>query len=81
MTEKEKATELYNKMWRKFPADSAIHFDSKQFVKDCALVAVDETLSILEQLRQDFYHNPYSRDIINQQILYYINIKREIEKL
>ena len=63
MTPKEKAEELYNRMIVDFTIDK---WQSKQ----CALIAVDEILSVID--RDANYQNVYA---------YFLEVKQEIEKL
>lgn len=49
MTVEEKAKDIYNKIWNEFPAQSAMHFDLKPFVKQCALISVDEMQKVHEE--------------------------------
>jgi len=65
MTPKEKAIELYNKMY-----DFSIFDES---AKQCALIAVDEIMSALTYL-------PYGLDYLNK-INYWEEVKQEIESL
>ena len=65
MTPKEKAIELYNKMY-----DFSIFDES---AKQCALIAIDEIMSALTYL-------PYGLDYLNK-IFYWEEVKKEIEKL
>jgi hypothetical protein len=65
MTPKEKAIELYNKMY-----DFSIFDES---AKQCALIAVDEIMSALTYLR-------YGLDYLNK-ICYWEEVKQEIEAL
>jgi hypothetical protein len=63
MTPKEKAEQLYNKMVVDFDID---HWQTKQ----CALVAVDEILNVIEQIFETFEERKYWQEV-----------KQEIEKL
>jgi hypothetical protein len=65
MTPKEKAIELYNKMY-----DFSIFDES---AKQCALIAVEEIMSALTYL-------PYGLDYLNK-ISYWQEVKQEIEAL
>ena len=68
MTPKDKAIELYNKY--KFVYIQ--NYTSKHEVKECALIAVDEIISIVEWY--DVRH-------ISNQLKFWIEVKNEIEKL
>ncbi len=80
MTAKEKAKELYDKVWCEFPSE----LDEKQFkwdkiAKQCALIAVNE---IIEQLKQDT--SPSEPEFIEGElrgVRYWQQVKNEINKL
>jgi hypothetical protein len=64
MTPKEKAEELVDKF------DKAVNTHSNYPLKKCALIAVDEIISFIEDDRIGFNWKDY-----------YIEVKQEIEKL
>ena len=64
MTPKEKAEDFFEKLYN---CDSAMDFTS---TKQCALIAVDEILSVIN--RDTNYQNVYA---------YFLEVKQEIEKL
>ena len=64
MTPKEKAMQIFNKMCNS--VDELLPFD----VKECALISIDDTISILENL--------YGT---TKEVAYYKKVKKEIEKL
>ena len=68
MTPKDKAIELYNKY--KFVYIQ--NYTSKHEVKECALIAVDEIISIVEWY--DVRH-------ISNQLKFWNEVKNEIDKL
>jgi hypothetical protein len=49
---------------------------SYQYAKQCALIAVDETLCILSDLCCDFGGN----DVIEKEIAYWTEVKHELKK-
>ena len=69
MTPKEKAKELVNK----FYDATDDHWNQDYVSKNCALIAVDEILN------DDMYD--MSEDLFEKRILYWENVKQEIEKL
>jgi hypothetical protein len=71
MTPEEKALKLYHKFFREIPAH--IDIDDRIIAKKCALVAVDETLWVLNELDHDLPDD--------DTILFYSEVKQEIEKL
>lgn len=74
MEAKEKAEELFNKYCyaiRTEETDSA-YWTNIIYAKNCALIAVDEVLSIKKELWDDF-HSEYFE--------YWQEVKQEIEKL
>ncbi len=73
MSPKEKAEELYCKYDALFKAPFKKHQDLKQ----CALIAVDEILTVV-----NFYEKQNCRLLIdNMKVLYWQEVKKEIEKL
>lgn len=85
MTPKEKALEIFSKMfaeWHQIPYESVkAHIeisgielgDSYFMTKKCALIAVDEIIANIEPSA--------SMDVITARIKYWIEVKEEIEKL
>jgi hypothetical protein len=75
MTPKEKADELYDKMYGKTPVrDLIIQIEEdKQYAKQCALVAVDELIKIHYLLTTTHDTSP--------SINYWKEVKQELEKL
>ena len=73
MEPKEKAKELLAKMTTN--ADSLIY--KNQYAKECALIAVDEILSIVTN---SYYNNVYYHDS-SLIATYYKEVKEEIKKL
>ena len=69
MTPKEKAKELV----KKYAFVEIAYYTSMHEVKDCALIAVDEILLMVEQTLKGFLDG----DIV----LYWLQVKQEIEKL
>ena len=71
MTPKEKAQELYSKMYGQTPFRSTISEieEDKKYAKQCALIAVDELIKEVK------YWTPNIRK------RYYEEVKQEIEKL
>jgi hypothetical protein len=73
MTPKEKALELYNKMY-----DFSIFDES---AKQCALIAVDEILNTLKIFPEK---DTTSKSVVNysvSRIVYWVQVKQEIEAL
>jgi hypothetical protein len=76
MTPKEKAVELYNK-YEQLGKDFTRGVSMADFAKECALIAVDEILTIVK-----FYEKQNCRLLIdNMKVLYWQEVKQEIEKL
>jgi len=82
MTPKEKANELVDKFYQRFPlkmdvittrGDLSWEYDNWEQAKQCALIAVDNAMDALGCL-------PYGLDYF-QQIYYWEEVKQEIEKL
>jgi hypothetical protein len=72
MTPKEKAKELFEKMYNKIQSDElGLNYQS---AKECALIAVDECLKILNVWSA--FNMPKSSEVI-----FYEEVKQEIEKL
>ena len=71
MTPKEKAKELFNKYWDLLALHNVLH--RKLFTKECALIAVDEILQMVDETMQGWL----DADII----AYWKQVKEEIEKL
>ena len=67
MTTKEKAVELYSQ-YEQLGRDFARGVSMKQFAKECALIAVDEMINVI-------------KDLDNWAYTYWIEVKKEIEKL
>ena len=74
LSPKEKAEELVDKMYGKTPVRDLIAQieEDKQYAKQCALVAVDEILFLLE-FNLDFR--------MERSITYYLEVKQEIINL
>jgi hypothetical protein len=66
MTPKEKAQELFTKF-----SSNTVHYDA---AKQCAIIAVDEIIKLLVDLSDGDF--TYINDVI-----YYQEVKQEIEKL
>ena len=86
MTPKEKAEELVDKFYQRFPltmdvittrGDLSWEYDSWNEAKQCALIAVDEIISCLYDA--DLYIQGESD--IDYYIKYYNEVKQEIENL
>jgi len=77
MTPKEKARELVNKMYgsdiNDFESLKNNHPEDFQLSKDCALIAVDEMLFLINKLRL------YIR--YDDEIKFFIEVKQEIDRL
>ena len=67
MTAQEKAVELYNRYFD-LGRDFTRGVSMKQFAKECALIAVDEMINVI-------------KDLDNWAYTYFIEVKKEIEKL
>ena len=68
MTSKEKAKELY----KKYEFVYIQNYTSKHEVKECALIAVDEIISVVEW---------YDRRHISNQLIFWIEVKTELTNL
>ena len=77
MTEKEKAKELYNKYADEFNFDDTYRSYREQS-KQCALIAVDETI---RTLNEDIRDLDVRGNILLDLIDYWREVKQEIEKL
>jgi hypothetical protein len=76
MTPKEKAVELYNK-YEQLGKDFTRGVSMAEFAKQCALIAVDEILTVVK-----YYEKQNCRLLIdNMKVLYWQEVKQEIEKL
>ena len=75
MTPQEKADELYNKFLRYVPAEEEFEHE---YAKNCALIAVDE---IIGTLNYDIRDLDVRGNILLDLILYWREVKQEIEKL
>ena len=84
MTPKEKAQELVYKIGNiqlyidlePRNIEGKIKYFDEDLVKQCALIAVDETLCMLSDLCCDFVGN----DIIEKEIAYWKQVKHELNK-
>ena len=72
MTPKEKAIELYNKMYETGFKPKSVLIRIEQ-AKECALIAVDEILSELTEI-------PYGLEYLNR-LNYWLEVKQEIENI
>jgi len=72
MTPKEKADELVTKYRRYLPMNLTTMLDAK----NCALIAVDEILKVVQSLNR--HHTEHIRD---EHIPYWEQVTQEIEKL
>jgi hypothetical protein len=79
MTPKEKANELVDKFYQRFPltmdvitrkGDLSWEYDNWEQAKQCALIAVDEILDAIEQIFETFEERKYWEEV-----------KKEIENL
>ena len=82
MTQKEKANELVDKFYQRFPlkmdvittrGDLSWEYDNWEQAKQCALIAVDEILD------DDMYD--MSQELFENRINYWQQVKQEIENL
>jgi hypothetical protein len=82
MTPKEKANELVDKFYQRFPlkmdvittrGDLSWEYDNWEQAKQCALIAVDEILD------DDMYD--MSQELFENRINYWQQVKQEIENL
>jgi hypothetical protein len=82
MTPKEKAKELVDKFYQRFPltmdvittrGDLSWEYDSWKEAKQCALIAVDEIIEFLLQASKYL--------AFPKQVMYWQEVKQEIEKL
>ena len=97
MTPKEKAKELFNKFWILTPQpfierveyykESKLIFNdwdkdwTNKYAKQCALIAVDEILNTLKIFPEK---DTTSKSVVNysvSRIVYWVQVKQEIEKL
>ena len=77
MTPKEKAQELVNKFWGKGITNN------KEIAKDCALIAVDETLNMFIEIHNKFQDVGLLKFDVEEAATYkfWQEVKQEIEKL
>ena len=77
MTPKEKAQELVNKFWGKGITNN------KEIAKDCALIAVDETLNMFIEIHNKFQDVGLLKFAVEEAATYkfWQEVKQEIEKL
>ena len=73
MTPQEKAKELYSKFLRYVPAEEEFEHE---YAKQCALIAVDEIIPIVNS-----YENALSASQQSDYLEYWYEVKQEIEKL
>jgi hypothetical protein len=73
MTPKEKAIKLVEAFWDKITNDD--DGDRYDAAKQCALIAVEE---IINNINQNLINNTI---LYNRQLMYWLNVKQEIEKL
>ena len=71
MTPKEKAKELFNKLYMAIPSDEMGKCDNA--AKKCALIAVNEILKAVD--------NPDETYLMKHSVNYWTEVKQEIEKL
>jgi hypothetical protein len=71
MTPKEKAKELFDKFYSAIPSDEI--GENYSSAKQCALIAVDELLWLLNEIDYDLNSD--------NAIIFYNEVKQEIEKL
>jgi hypothetical protein len=84
MTPKEKAKELFDKMWLNLPTQYGY-----LYCKQCALIAVDENVKMLKQILNestDIYQSLNTPkklciDLLNPLLKYWKEVKKEIELL
>jgi len=74
MTSKEKANELYNKFYNTDSHGNSVKV-RESLAKHCALLAVDEILSLMVK-----FHGRHIEDNLHE-ISYWQEVKTEIEKL
>ena len=78
MNSKEKAWELYNKyrtLEGKFGDKVLYNYDAKQ----CALIAVDESINILDEICKSSGYDPFESPLYD--LKYWKEVKQKIEKL
>lgn len=75
MTPKEKAEELVNKFYNYVFNPESHKDDNLKWSKECALIAVDEIISLMIK-----FHNRHIEDNSNE-IIFWEEVKQEIEKL
>ena len=73
MTPKEKAIELYNKMYETGFKPKSVLIRTEQ-AKECTLIAVDEIAKCTKYEKQQFENDRFSEDYWNE-------VKKEIEAL
>lgn len=79
MTPKEKANELYSRYYNRIEHTLSEEYSphEKDVVKQCVLIAVDE---IFEFMRMDDDHED-AHFVNSKWVNYYVEVKKEIEKL
>jgi hypothetical protein len=89
-TAKEKAISLVEKFKKEIsyaPLDAQRSSDPqaiKEFVdcaKQCAIIAVDELIDTLTELFNEHIHNEISETLIESKIIYYQEVKNELNQL
>jgi hypothetical protein len=77
MTPKEKAKELVDKMYQYAPLEEIEFYSNDNMAIQCALIAVDEIINVLDD--EDLYIQGETN--IDGFINYFKEVKKEIEKL
>jgi len=79
MTSKEKAEELVLK-FKELPQEGTMMFYlAFEISKQCALIAVNEIIKVLEEVCDDRGYDPFEAPLYT--LNYYKEVKQEIEKL
>ncbi len=82
MTPKEKAKELYNKMYLAVPTDPLQEDNEHKATKQCALIAVEYQFETINKLTFTYnIEDEWFDSIMNDEVNYWQEVKKEIEKL
>ena len=79
MTPKEKAKELFNKLYMAIPSDEMGKCDNA--AKQCALIAADELIKYHDEFMDSVRYNLPSNIVASIPYKYWDEVKQEIEKL
>lgn len=75
MTPKEKAKELFDKC-NKFDFNTIVNSTQKEYARQCALIAVDEIIPIVQS-----YEDALPPSQTSEEYEYWLQVKKEIENI